>query len=243
MDARDFVDLVSATLDCLRCLEEESGSTVAVVHRLVGLELGSAVVKIQPESKDDGHSTAKEVAANFEHGIQALEESRIADTPFSTKTQRSFVSIQKPLRRGNRAIEFEGRATYRLGHDTLRRTAKARKREIRSLGSVSGHVKALNIHEKREFYVYPVSGPTRVACRFPENMFDQVQEAIGRYVTVHGEIDYDDTGTFPALVAVGKIEAHEGEQPRLRDLFGAVPNLTGGMESAAYIRAIRDAED
>lgn len=242
MDARDFADLVSATLDCLRCLEEESGSTVAVVHRLVGLELGSAVVTIRPESKDDRNSTAKEVAANFEHGIQALRETRIADTHFSTKTQRSFVKIQKPLRRGNRAIEYKGRAEYRLGHDTLRRTAKARKREIRSLGSVSGHVKALNIHEKREFYVYPGSGP-RIACRFPENMFGQVQKAIGRYVTVHGEVDYDDTGTFPTLVAVDRIEAHEGEQPRLRDLFGAVPNLTGGMESAAYIRAIRDAED
>lgn len=114
---------------------------------------------------------------------------------------------------------------------------------IKSIGSVSGRVEALNIHKKRVFYVYPVSGPTRVACRFPKDMFDQVQAAIGRYVTVHGEIDYDDTGTFPALVAVDRIETHEGERPRLRDLFGAVPNLTGGMESAAYIRAIRDAED
>ena len=243
VDARDFADLVTATLACLRCLEEESDSTVAVVHRLVGLKLGSAVVTIRPESKDDRNSTAKEVAANFERGIQALEESSIAETSFSAKTQRSFVGIQKPLKRGNRAIEFKGRAEYRLSYDTLHRTARAKKREIKSIGSVSGRVEALNIHEKRVFYVYPVSGPARVACRFRKDMFDQVQAAIGRYVTVHGEIDYDQTGAFPANVVVDRIEAHEGEGPRLKDLFGAVPNLTGGVESAAYIRAMRDAED
>lgn len=242
VDVRDFVDLMTGTIACLRCLEEESGSTVAVVHRLVGLELGSAAVTIRSESKDDGNSTAREVVANFERGIGALKESRIDKTPFSAKTQRFFVNIQKPLRRGNQVIEFKGNAEYRLDRTTLVRTRKAKQREIKSIGSVAGRVEALNIHEEMVFYVYPVSGP-RAACSFAENMFAQVQAVIGRYVAVHGKIDYDETGTFPAKVKVDRIEAYEDERPRLKDLFGLVPNLTGGIESAAYVRAMRDAED
>lgn len=242
VDVRDFVDLMAGTIACLRCLEEESGSTVAVVHRLVDLELGSAAVTIRTESKDDRNSTAREVVANFERGIGALKESRIDKTPFSAKTRQSFVNIQKPLRRGSHAIEFKGNAEYRLDRNTLVRTRKAKKHEIKSIGSVAGRVEALNIHGEMVFYVYPVSGP-RVACRFPDDMFDQVQAAIGRYVAVHGKITYDATGAFPANVEVDRIEAYEDERPRLKDLFGLVPNLTGGIESAAYVRAMRDAED
>ena len=243
VDVRDFVDLMAGTIACLRCLEEESGSTVAVVHRLVDLELGSAAVTIRTESKDDRNSTAREVVANFERGIGALKESRIDKTPFSAKTRQSFVNIQKPLRRGSHAIEFKGNAEYRLDRNTLVRTRKAKNREIKSIGSVAGRVEALSIHGEMVFYVYPVSGPTRVACSFTEKMFAQVQAAIGRYVAVLGKIDYDETGTFPVNVEVNRIEAYEDERPRLKDLFGLVPNLTGGIESAAYVRAMRDAEE
>ena len=243
VDARDFADLVSATLACLRRLEKESGSAVSVDYRLVGLELGSAVVTILPESKDDRHSTAREVATSFERGFCALGESRIAETSFSARTQQSFIDIQKPLRRGGGAIELTGHGKHRLDPHTLFRKPRSRKREVKSIGSVAGRVEALNIHDKMVFYVYPDSGPTRVACRFYKDILDQVQAAIGRYVTVHGVIDYDSTGTFPARVAVKAIDVHETERPRLRELFGLAPDLTGGVESAAYIRAKRDAED
>lgn len=93
------------------------------------------------------------------------------------------------------------------------------------------------------FYLYPESGPRRVACHFPDKMIDQVTAAIGSHVTVHGAIEYDLTGTFPARIAVESVEIHDADRPRLRDLFGLVPDLTGGMESAAYIRAKRDVED
>lgn len=243
VDAHDFADLVSATLACLRCLEEENASNTSVNYRVVGLELGSAVLTILAESKADQDLTATEVARDFERGFRALGESRIAELPFSARTQKAFRAIQKPLRRGSGAIEFTGAATYRLDHRTLSRKPRSRKREIKSIGRVAGRVEALNIHEKRVFYVYPDSGPARVACRFDKKMFDQVQAAIGHHVTVHGTIDYDSTGTFAARVEVDTITIHDSERPRLKDLFGLVPNLTGGVESAAYIRAKRDAED
>lgn len=117
-----------------------------------------------------------------------------------------------------------------------------KKPEIKSIGRVSGRVKALNIHEKRVFHVYPDSGPVRVECRFREKMFDRVIASIGHHVTVHGTLEYDSSGTFATRVDVETITIHDTARVRLRDLFGLVPNLTGGMESAAYIRAKRDAD-
>lgn len=242
VDARDFADLVSAAIECLRCLERESGSEASVYYRLVGLELGSAVVTILPESKEDGHSTASEVATGFERGFRALGESKIAETSFGVRTQQSFAGLQRALRRGNEAVELTGRAKHRLDSKTVSRKPRTQKQEVKSVGSVSGRVEALNIHDKMVCYVYPDSGPARITCRFTEDILDQVTAAIGRYVTVHGTIDYDSTGTFPARVAVEQIDVHDFERPRLKDLFGLTPDLTDGVESAAYIRAKRDAE-
>ena len=141
MDARDFAELVSAVMSCLRCVEQENGSGVAVRYRLVGLELGSAVVAIRLESEDDQHSTAREVATGFEQGFRALKESKMAETACGGRTQQSFVALHKALRRGNQAIELTGRAQHRLDLEMLPRTPRTRKREVDPLGSFSGRVK------------------------------------------------------------------------------------------------------
>ncbi len=114
---------------------------------------------------------------------------------------------------------------------------------LKPLGSVSGSVEALNIHNQMAFYVYPASGP-RVKCVFSDDHLDRVRDAIGCHVTVHGTIDYDTAGMFPVVLAVKTIDVHpEAEQLKLRDFLGSMPNLTDGVDSAALIRAQRDADD
>ena len=114
---------------------------------------------------------------------------------------------------------------------------------VKPLGSVSGPIEALNIHNQMAFYVYPASGP-RVKCTFSEDLLSRVRDAIGRHVTVHGTIDYDAAGLFPVALAVDEMDVHpDTAQLKLRDFFGVMPNLTGGVDSAAFIRAQRDADD
>ena len=243
MDARDFAAFFSATLTCLKRLEKEGRSSVPVVYRLVGLELGSAVVKIRPESKDDMNSTADAVADRFEQGFAALTEKRLSTTPFASLTQDSFLDLQKPIRRNNGAIEFIGTTKYRIDSASIVKERRSSTSALKPIGSVSGSIEALNIHNQMAFYVYPASGP-RVKCVFSDDHLDRVRDAIGRHVTVHGTIDYDIAGMFPVVLAVREMDVHpDTEQLKLRDFLGAMPNLTDGVDSAALIRAQRDADD
>ncbi len=242
VDAHDFRDLVSAALECLTRLEKELGSAVSVAYPLVGLEFGSAGLIIQPESKGDGNSTADTISTHFEQGFAALVKNKLIATGFARQTQDSFRRLQQPLKRRIGAIEFTGTKTYRMDTALVVRTQRAKRKTVQATSSVSGRIEALNIHNQMTFFVYPITGP-RVRCEFSESLLDAVRDAIGRHVTVHGTSDADTSDLFPIHIAVNKIDVHpRADKAKLRDFLGSIPNLTGGMDSVALIRAQRDAE-
>ncbi len=242
VDARDFRDLVSAALECLTHLEKELGSAVSVAYPLVGLEFGSASLTIQPESKGDQNSTAGTISAHFERGFAALTKNQLSATDFAKQTQESFWRLQKPLKNKMGVVIFTGTNTYRMDSALVVRIQRTKKKVGKATNSVSGRIEALNIHNQRTFLVYPVIGP-RVKCEFPETLLDRVFHALGRHVTVHGTSDADASALFPKTIAVSKIDVHpKSDQPKLRDFLGSIPDLTGGVDSVALVRALRDAD-
>ena len=242
VDARDFRDFVSAALECLTRLEKELGYAVSVAYPLVGLEFGSASLTIRLESKGDQNSTAGTISAHFERGFAALATNKLNTTTFAKQTKASFRRLLQPLKQRLGAIEFTGTNTYRMDSAFVVRTQRTGKKTAKATSSVSGRIEALNIHNKRIFFVYPITGP-RVRCEFSETHLDAVRDAIGRHVTVHGTSDADASGLFPQKIAVSKINIHpRADQTQLRDFLGSIPDLTGGIDSVALIRAQRDAE-
>ena len=242
VDARDFRDLVSAALECLARLEKELGSAVSVAYPLVALEFGSASLTIQPESKGDQNSTAGTISAQFERGFAALTKNQLSATDFAKQTQESFRRLQKPLKNKMGVVIFTGTNTYRMDSAFVVRTQRTKEKIGKATNSISGRIEALNIHNQRTFFVYPVIGP-RVKCEFPETLLDRVFHALGRHVTVHGTSDADPYDPFPKKVVVSEIDVHSGaDNTTLQDFLGSIPGLTGGMDSVALIRAQRDAE-
>ena len=242
VDARDFRDLVSAALECLTRLEKELGSAVSVAYPLVGLEFGSASLTIQPESKGDQNSTAGTISAQFQRGFAALTKNQLSATAFTKQTQESFRRLQKPLKKKWGVVVFTGTNTYRMDSALVVRTQRTKEKVGKATNSVSGRIEALNIHNQRTFFVYPVIGP-RVKCEFPKPLLDNVRDAIGRHVTVHGTSDADTFALFPKKIAVSKIDVHpKSDQTKLGDFLGSIPDLTGGEDSVALVRALRDAD-
>lgn len=242
VDAHDFRDFVSAALECLARLEKELGSAVSVTYPLVGLEFGSAGLTIQPESKGDQHSTAGTISTHFERGFAALAKNKLSATAFAKQTQESFRRLQQPLKRRLGAIEFTGTNTYRMDSAFVIRTQRTKRKTAQATSSISGRIEALNIHNQMTFFVYPITGP-RVRCEFSKPLLDAVRDAIGRHVTVHGTSDADTSDLFPKKIVVSEIDVHRGaDQTKLRDLLGSIPDLTGGIDSVALIRAQRDAK-
>jgi hypothetical protein len=121
---------------------------------------------------------------------------------------------------------------------------KVAARGFAATGSVSGHVDALSVHNEWVFSIYPDIYPGRVACHFRSEHLDAVREAVRRHVTVTGRLFYHWGAPFPHRVDVERVEIHPPVEqlPTLRSLLGAVPNLTGGLESVEYLRRKRHAE-
>ena len=243
---RDFGDFVDALLDCFRQLERESDLQARIEYRITGLEVGSAGLEVDALSPGDLDRSAESLARDFENGFHALGDGNILRTSFERRTQEAFVRLLKPLRHNVQRIEFTGEQPHELGRQDASQTLPDQRRDASVLGSVSGKVEAVNVHgNKPVFFLYPVSGPFKVRCRFePSLLLDDLREAIDRHTTVYGMLDYEVGEPFPVEVVVERVEVSppDTELPTLRSLIGIAPDLTGGIDSVEYVRGLRDAE-
>lgn len=112
------------------------------------------------------------------------------------------------------------------------------------IGSYSGMLDAINIHNQNIFYIYPTSHLPKLKCVFSSELKIDAVKAIGKYVTVSGQKRSMSNihESHPYEMRVRKIEIHpdDGELPSLRDLKGIAPNITDNQSSESFIRGIRN---
>lgn len=108
-------------------------------------------------------------------------------------------------------------------------------------GTVDGMLEAVNIHGNRnQFVLYPIIGPTRVNCFFPDEMLDKVRPVLGKYAIVTGQLKYRWRENFPFEARASELECvEESDQPSVPDIIGIAPNATGGELSENFIRELR----
>jgi hypothetical protein len=109
-------------------------------------------------------------------------------------------------------------------------------------GSISGQLEKLNLHQARRFDIFPVIGPRRVTCDFPEGLRGQAIAAIDRYVTVYGELRYRSWSPHPHRIKVDSIEIHPpaASLEPVAALLGIAPAATGEKTSEQFVRELRD---
>lgn len=127
--------------------------------------------------------------------------------------------------------QFKHRVTEIIGPDEL------------AEGSITGMLEWLNLHNTNIFHIYPVIGPKKVNCNFPQKLRETVISAIDKHIRAFGELRYKQRDNFPYAMSVSDIEIlpTDDELPTLYDLRGIAPHATGDMDSAEFVRSIRDA--
>ena len=91
--------------------------------------------------------------------------------------------------------------------------------------------------------IYPVIGPRRVTCQFPDSLRKHVIGALDGYVTLFGRLKTKTWNRFPHAVEVEALELHPSvdDLPKLRDLSGMAPDLTHGLSTEDFLARVRDA--
>lgn len=242
--AEDFVAWASGVLDCLKRLSEDLPETP--VLKVSRLAIGSAVLAFDVESPSDGGRTARTLRGRFAEGYESLQRGRLAESGYPPETRRAFERLLIPLRRHIRSAEFVSNGSaVSIVADALPDTRVGPSASTAQVGRISGYVDAVNVHKTPVFYLYPSTGPARVKCTFDISLLPDVRDALKRYATVSGLLEYPDGNPFPDSVAVDSVKPSlaDAELPTLRSLWGALPGFGGPDGGVSAIRQIRDAQE
>ena len=243
--AADFVSFLSSVLAALRRLELERGEKRASGYRIVDLDLGSATVALEPDVMESPH--ALQILGDFVEGVAAARDGTLDRQPFQPETRRAFLKLLEPLKKNHlRSIVIRADSVnVELRTDTAESIRIFSGPEIHAVGELTGFIDAINVHRESVFFLYPLIGPTRVRCQFDRQMLDQVRSSLKRYVSVFGLIEYPEGSPFAARITVDRIEVHPDENDLIspESLFGSLPHLTGGVDSVAYVRRVRDEQE
>lgn len=113
-----------------------------------------------------------------------------------------------------------------------------------AISTIEGWLETVNLHGGQSaFAAWDVLYRRRVRCEFPPRLLDDVKRGLGERVRVHGRVTFDRFGRPLRIVDVTALEVLSATttRPRPADLRGLVPNLTSGLDSADWVRRIRDA--
>jgi hypothetical protein len=111
-------------------------------------------------------------------------------------------------------------------------------------GAISGRLEYVNVHNTRNFRLYPLIGPRWIRGRFTEDLLPEIRKGLDRHVTIFGKLLFKSWDKHPYAIVAQTIDVHEpdNELPTFNDVKGIAPDLTGDVKSSDWVRKIRDEE-
>lgn len=214
-------------------------------YRVIELDCSSSatiVIEAQPYIKNIDNR--EEVEKRFFEGMRQIKETGTAPENLDRATLEQLKGL------ASQVGKTVASTTISNGEHTIELT-EGLKAKIDVLlaevditeGSIEGVLEAINIHEEANvFRIYPIVGPKKVSCHFPNRLREDAIGAIDKFVSIEGTLKYAKNAPFPHEIKVSKIEAYppEDELPSLEDLRGIAPEATGDMSSEEFVRKIRN---
>jgi|GEM_PF-2298159 len=230
-DLKQFIEQV---LTALRSLERDLSEDAA----------GSTEAVPDP-AKKDADDLGPELVSTFRSGLSSVARGE-APEGFSVETLERMQGLCSVLRRNVDEIEFqvEGQSLS-LPADWDLRIRKLLGTEFHSHGSYRGRLEAVNLHASPPLlYIYPITGPSRIRCRFKRERVPGLGDLLEKWVDVRGVLKYRGEDPFPLEIEVEEIRPLRDETtlPSVDDLLGSAPSATGELSTAEWLRMLRDDE-
>jgi hypothetical protein len=110
-----------------------------------------------------------------------------------------------------------------------------------SIGSVIGRLTMISVRRKPYFTVQDERTRRPVRCNFREKDIENVKEGLGRRVVAFGVMTRNRAGQV-LRVDVRSLRAFPDDDslPTADDIAGSNPDFTGGLDSVAYVRRMRE---
>jgi len=238
------LDLIKKALSETQKLLSATQKTFIKVVDLEHNSPAQIVVEITSEKAGD-EIVGRQVANKFINSFEEIEKGKYPEN-FTYDTfvaYKNIVSLKEKNKLREIKIFRNGNVPLNLD-DTSKKIEKIMGKDQYELGSYTGFLDWINIHNQNILYIYPTSNLPKLKCTFSKKIKDDVIRSIGRYVTVYGEKVFKPAvpGFAPYEMKITNIKIHREKEdlPKLSDFIGIAPNITGNKSSEDYIRDIRD---
>ena len=245
--ADDFIAQIEAFIDALKQTDRivSKKEKPTAFYRIVGLSQDSPTkVTLGVFPLDSTEDYSDELGKVFLKTLEDIDLKGEAPPDFDYEALEAYKEIGKKIDKGiSRLVVSNNGYTYQIKEDFSPRIQVIQGPDEIARGSMSGRMEAINIHTPPyRFTLYPIVGPQKVRCNFPLKKKEQAISAVDKYITVFGIIKYRHRAIYPYEIDIDNIEINPPVDtlPKLADLRGIAPDLTGGLSSEEYIRKMRE---
>lgn len=204
------------------------------------LSIGSANLTATPAGHADW-ALAETVVRVERETVARLERGEPIDSRLDDAAIRSFRGFCSPINREGVQLDIGG---VSLSGDYSIHIRKLLEPEPSEFGAVSGMLEGINIHGDPQLTLYPPVDGVQVQCAFADEDRPEIESALGKHVTVYGELFYRAGRAFPVRVEIAdastmEIHPDDADLPDLLDYWNN-PDDSPEIDSVAVIRAMRD---
>ena len=241
-----FAEKVRHFLDFLKSSVKDSGIDGVVFH-VVHLSHSSPVtIECEPIGNGLLASNAFDAVGANLNFVEEENARNLSNTVLSAIEQLASLNLENVTRAEINAVGEDGgdRHIYMLDDRFREKLGNARRVEEKVISTIDGKLEQINIHNNANtFRIYP-SLPTAssVNCKFPQELLEHVQGALGSVVSVSGECFYRPDSAFPYKIHVQEMKALPPTEAlsTLSDLYGIAPGTAGDKTSEQFVREMRD---
>lgn len=193
-------------------------------------------------SKEVPHNLDGVVISSFQRALAQIESEPAVPAYF---TWRSLERLQKLCRQLSQdgaeylAVRYEGREARVSGRTEqhLRELMDAR---YETLGSVTGHLETVSVHNGDTCTIYEELHGKAVSCLMTRELLDEASTLLDRRVRAHGTLYRNALGQ-PVRLRVDRLEVlrRDEDLPAVDDIYGSDPDFTGGQDTEEYLEELR----
>jgi hypothetical protein len=236
-----LADFCARLQKCLRRAEiTVYGTSKNLKYPIKDLRKSSALLTVRAIRKKGAPDKRRAVFGLVSRTVRQIQTGRRPSKKLTSEDIEAYKHLAEVLGRGADRMEIGG---TEITSQFIRHADNIISGAIPTTGSVAGVLEKLNVHnERNEFALYPPVPGYEIRCLFAPAMFDEVQRAIKRTVTVTGRMDYENDSPFPSMVRVEKMEIHplDSELPTILDLRGYAKGCTGDLSAIEFVNNLRN---
>lgn len=245
-----FVDVLKRAQLILRELDSAiSGNPKGKLSwKIVDLGINSADAVIEAAPPEDDERLPLLVGTNFVGGIETIEKGDTMPPYFSELAVKRVGEISRKVGR-NGVTGFEAELQNGQADSIAPRRAELTSRAVGSIahllapkysahGSVMGTLGQINVQRRLTFNVYDALTKRAVKCKFKDEQFEPVRDALRCRVIVSGIVERNESGE-PLRIDDPELTVLPDETVRTSEIQGLVPDMTNGLPAAEYMRQLR----